>query len=186
LDFDDDFDLDGIFGSDEDDEPDHPGAPDFRATIHDGQLLVTNWAPYLVAGRGPFGGIARERAEAGVTLADMWQTGNEKAELIVEFLAVADRRKAERILTRWARAVGYDRLWLPDRLVAFESGRPLGSAKVTCPTCGATWEDAGADFWRTVRSSGRFPTLCALCNSDLPQWRWRPHERGTQHAAARR
>ncbi len=174
MDFDDIDDLDGIFGFDEEDEPDHLGPPDFRATIHDGELLVTNWAPYLLNGGGPYHRMVRERAAAGVTIADMWLNGDETAELIVEYLALADRRRADRLLTRWAKAVGYDRLWLPDRLVTFESGRPLGSAQVVCPTCGMVWEDEGPDFWNAVRSSGRFPTLCALCNSDLPQWHWKP------------
>ncbi len=48
------MDLDGIFGFDEEEEPDHLGPPDFRATIHDGELLVTNWAPYLLNGGGPY------------------------------------------------------------------------------------------------------------------------------------
>ena len=61
--------------------------------------------------------------------------------------------------------------------IAFESGRPLGSAQVVCPTCGMVWEDEGPDFWDGVRRSGRLPTLCALCNSDLPQWHWRPRAR---------
>ena len=96
--------------------------------------------------------MVRERAAAGVTIADMWLNGDETAELIVEYLALADRRRADRLLTRWAKAVGYDRLWLPDRLVTFESGRPLGSAQVVCPTCGMVWEDEGPDFW-----NGRAP-----------------------------
>ena len=174
MDFDDFDDLDGIFGFEDDEEPDHPGVPTFRATIHDGELVVVNWAPYLLAGRGPFRRMVRERAHAGVTIADLWRIGEDESELIVEYLALADRRRADGLLTRWAKAVGYDRLWLPDRLVAFESAPPLGSAQVVCPTCGATWEDSGPDFWTTVRQSGFFPPLCVLCNSDLPQWHWRP------------
>ena len=151
------MDLDGIFGFDEEDEPDHLGPPDFRATIHDGELLVTNWAPYLLNGGGPYHRMVRERAAAGVTIADMWLNGDETAELIVEYLALADRRRADRLLTRWAKAVGYDRLWLPDRLVTFESGRPLGSAQVVCPTCGMVWEDEGPDFWNGVRQLRALP-----------------------------
>ncbi len=73
------MDLDGIFGFDEEDEPDHLGAPDFRATIHDGELLVTNWAPYLLNGGGPYRRMVRERAAAGVTIADMWLNGDGRA-----------------------------------------------------------------------------------------------------------
>ena len=32
----------------------------------------------------------------------MWLNGDETAEMIVEYLAVADRRRADRLLTRWA------------------------------------------------------------------------------------
>ena len=70
------MDLDGIFSFDEEEEPDHLGPPDFRATIHDGELLVTNWAPYLLNGGGPTHRMVRERAAAGVTIADMWLNGD--------------------------------------------------------------------------------------------------------------
>ncbi len=169
-----DFDeIEDLFNDDREESETTSRPPDFRATIRDGLVTIVNWAPWLLNGGGPSLGLVRDRAKDGVTLADLWLNGDDTAEIIVEYLAVADRRRADRLLTRWAESVGYDRLWLPDRLVSFPSGRPLGSARVVCPTCGVTWEDSTPDFWSNVRKSGRFPPLCSICNSDLPQWDWR-------------
>ena len=174
MDFDEIFEIFGIEPDDED-EGDHEGVPelpDFRATIRGSQLTLVAWAPHLLSG-GPTANLVRERAKEGVTIADLWVTGDEPHEVIVEYLAVADRGRADRLLTRWAEAVGHSRLWLPDRLVALDPDRPLGTAKVECPTCGAGWQDSSTDFWLNVRSLGRFPSLCPICNGDLPQWQWR-------------
>jgi hypothetical protein len=164
--------------SDLEPEEEAMGPPDFRATITRGKVTVINWAPYLLRA-GPHGQLLRERARAGVTIADLWMTGvpqetwvegNELHELIVEYLSVANRRHADRALTRWAEAVGYTRLWLPDRLVALDFDHPLGLAHVECSNCGAKWEDSSPDFWAGVRACGRFPSVCQICNGDLPQW----------------
>lgn len=173
MDFDELFEM---FGIDPDDEGEAPSVPDFRATIRGSKLTLVGWAPHLLS-VGPTGALVRERAHAGVTIADLWVTGDEPSEVIVGYLAVADRRRADRLLARWAEAVGHGRLWLPDRLVELDPDRPLGSARVECPTCGAGWQDGSTDFWVNVRQGGRFPSLCPICNGDLPQWQWRPGPR---------
>jgi hypothetical protein len=170
LDFDD---LDDIFNFDDKEPREEPSAPDFRLTIRGRRLSVEPWAPYLLTG-GPNGKLVRDRAGAGVTIADLWVTGEDSRELVVTYLAVADRQRADRKLIRWAESVGHRRLWLPDRLVQLDTARPLGVARVDCPTCGARWEDSSPDFWHSVRTSGRFPTICVICHGDLPQWGWRP------------
>jgi len=161
------------FGIDPDDIEEAPDPPDFRATMRGRRLMVTSWAPHLFAD-GPQGNIVRERAENGVTVADLWVTEGEPRELIVGYLAVAERKRADAMLARWAEAVGHSRIWFPDRLLELHSKRPLGTAQVECPNCGGRWSDGSPDFWASVRQMGRFPSLCPICNGDLPQWRWRP------------
>jgi hypothetical protein len=70
----------------------------------------------------------------------------------------------------WARAVGYRRVWLPDRLVPIDSPAQMGRASVRCPTCRARWRERDPSFWHEVRSSGHFPWVCPVCGGDLPQW----------------
>lgn len=168
--------LNDIFDFDLGDEADPPETPDFRATIRAGRLTVIAWSPCLF-GEGPNGKLVRDRAADGVTIADLRLVGEGPRELIVSYLAVADRARADRLLIGWARAVGHARVWLPDRVVALEPDCPLGAARVRCPTCGADWEDSGADFWAQVRRLGQFPNICPICHGDLPQWRWRPTAR---------
>ncbi len=181
MDFDEIFEMFGIEPEDEDEIPD---LPDFRATIRGPRLTVIAWMPHLLTA-GPTGALVRERAADGVTIADLWVTESEPSEVIVEYLAVADRRRADRLLGRWAEAVGHSRLWLPDRLVTLDPDRPLGSAKVQCPTCGASWQDGSPDFWENVRKGGRFPASCPICNGDLPQWQWRPGRRAAPRNESR-
>ena len=168
----DDFDLDDIFGTD-DDRDAEPEPPDLRITLRAGQLYVEPWAPWLWT-EGPVKGLIRDHAADGVTVADAWLTGDDSKELIVRYHVVASRARADRRLIEWAESVGHRRIWFPDRLVAIEQRRPLGIATVRCPTCGAEWCDGSPNFWQGVRGNGRFPTLCVICNGDLPQWRWRP------------
>ena len=78
---------------------------------------------------------------------------------------------AVRVLLSWAESVGYERVWLPDRLVALDPGAlGLPAANITCPTCHATWTDNSPEFWTEVHRQGRFPTACPICAGDLPQW----------------
>jgi hypothetical protein len=167
----DDMNLADSFEFEDDDRS--PTPPDFRVTIRGRRLMVAPWAPYLL-NEGPHGDLVRARAQHGVTIADAWVTGEDCKELIVRYLAIADRDRADRQLVRWAESVGHRRIWFPDRLVHLDAGRPLGAAQVECPTCGARWQDGSPGFWEGVRSAGRFPTLCVICHGDLPQWRWRP------------
>lgn len=173
-------DLDEIFDFEPEEEDEGPDLPDYRATIRENRLTVVGWAPHLLSS-GPNAKILAERAEAGVTVADLRVPGSGERELLVEYLAVADRRRADRLLARWAESVGHTRVWFPDRLIVLDSHRPLGAAEVECPTCGAGWQDSTPDFWAQVRRCGFFPSLCPICNGDLPQWRWRPSRRARAH-----
>ena len=155
LDFD-DMDLDGIFGFDKKGEHDHLGPPDFRATIHDGELLVTTGPPTSNGGGPTIGWSASGPPLEWI--ADMWLNGDEAAELIVEYLALADRRRADRRLPAGRRPSATTGSGC--RIDWYLRVRPAaGLGQVVCPTCGMAWEDEGPEFWNAVRSSGRFPTV---------------------------
>jgi hypothetical protein len=109
-----------------------------------------------------------------VAIADLrrWRNDDGSGELSVEFLSGGDRRRAERVLERWARVAGYSRIWLPDRVVELRGAEPppVGTACADCPTCGTAWDDGIPEFWRTVHGAGCFPRTCLLCGGELPQW----------------
>ena len=121
----DDFDLDDIFGSGDEDQPEQLEPPTLRITIRGRRLTVEPWAPYLWT-EGPIGDLIRQRAAGGVSVADDWITGEDAKELIIRYLAAPDRARADRRIIGWAESVGYRRVWFPDRLVHVDQGKPLG------------------------------------------------------------
>lgn len=148
-------------------------APDFRATVLRGGVRLVDWGPWLADG-GPMGMHFR-RLSAGVAIADLTvlRDADETAtEIVVEFRR-GDSALVRATLERWAASVGYRRLWFPDALVHLDPAAG-GTAATRCTCCRATWCDDDHDFWLSVRKSGRFPTLCPLCGSDLPQWEATP------------
>jgi hypothetical protein len=161
-----------LFGADgdEDDDTDEPGTPDFRGVVSAGRLHLNPWTPWL-ADSGPFGQMLLDREDAAVVIVDLAITGANRDELVVRFRTEpASRAESEVLLLEWARAVGYRRVWLPDRLVPIDAPAPMGRASVRCPTCGARWRERDASFWHEVRTSGHFPWVCPICAGDLPQW----------------
>ena len=155
------------------DEPVPQPASLTRATIRDGKITLTPWQPSL-ADSGPMSRFLREREQAGVAIADLRDERDAagKRELIVEFMAAGARRaEVESTLAAWATDVGFDRVWFPNGPVDLERGAVgLGTASVTCPTCGAEWIDASPAFWFAVADMGHFPTACSVCGNTLPQW----------------
>jgi hypothetical protein len=139
-------------------------APNCRATIRDGVLTLNPWSPALL-GNGPEPAGVRTVTAAPADL----RFGDD--ELIV---APVPRTpwsdEAEDVILRWAPSVGYRRVWLPERVVDFDSPAPLGHASVDCPSCGARWEDASPGFWAHVRACGWFPARCPACGGSLPEW----------------
>jgi hypothetical protein len=95
----------------------------------------------------------------------------ESDELIVEAVSGSSLRDEHvEILIGWARTVGYERIWLPDRVVDIEAEPAIvGVAKVNCRTCGALWQDSSTDFWLKVRDNGFFPASCPACGDSLPE-----------------
>jgi hypothetical protein len=144
--------------------------PDFRATVRrDGAVRVGAWGPWLAAG-GPLCTLLEARARAGVAIADLTviRDGDGVAvELLVDVSCGASA--AHRDALCWAARVGYRRVWFDDEIVELEPV-PGGAAQTRCTGCRARLVDADASFWDFVRHHGAFPTACALCGSDLPQW----------------
>src|SRR3954451_1536308 len=93
-----------------DDDPDEQADPSYRVTIRNHRVMLTGWSPWL-ARNGPSTNLLRERAEAGVAIADLTLVGEDDKEIAVRFYADGgDVAKAERALLRWARALGYRRV----------------------------------------------------------------------------
>jgi hypothetical protein len=138
--------------------------PTCRATIRDGLVTLNPWSPSLL-GHGPEpAGFATITA----ALADLWM---QEDELIVTPVPRAPwTESAEEVILRWAPSTGYRRVWLPERVVDFDTPAGLGRALVDCPGCGARWEDGSARFWARVRVNGWFPGRCLACGGSLPEW----------------
>lgn len=152
-------------------------------------MTLLHWMAQMPA-CGPTRAMVERRGADGVSVVDLFVSGDwPEREVIVGFQAVGERRTAERVLTRWARATGYRRIWFADRVEELEELPPIGRARTRCNACKASWSDQGPDFWCTVCMSGHFPTMCPLCGGDLPQWtpvERRRNAEQTARAAARR
>jgi hypothetical protein len=153
------------------DEDDSPGSPDYRATVVWDRVTVIPWMRALVCS-GPMTSMLLERERAGVTIADLTRCGGPDArELTVRVLARGGGRRAERVLVRWAATAGYERLWLPDRVVDLAPATGGRDAATRCTNCGADYREGTPEFWSAVRDLGMFPGWCPLCGGDMPQWR---------------
>jgi hypothetical protein len=147
--------------------------PDYRLTVRRGAVRAIDWNPWL-AGGGPLAMLLDGRGRAGVAIADLTVVteGDLATEAIVRFLA-GDTPAARGAITAWASDVGYRRLWLPGEIVPLP-GPAEGRAETRCSGCSQRFADDAPGFWASVRSAGRFPAMCPLCGSDLPQWRVTP------------
>lgn len=138
--------------------------PTCRVTIRDGIVTLNAWSPSLL-GEGPRTAGFRRLAAA---LADLVLEDGEIVVVPVPRSPWDD--DAEEAILRWAPTAGHTRVWLPERVVAFEAPAPLGRAIVDCPGCGARWEDGSTKLWERVRANGRFPARCPACGGSLPEW----------------
>jgi hypothetical protein len=140
--------------------------PACRAAVRGGVVTLNRWTPALAA-RGPMRAGLRS---VDAALADLVQEGDEL--IVVPVRDVPWDAEAERTLLAWARLVGYRRVWVPGGVALYAQVlAPLGRAGVTCPTCGARWEDEDLTFWEGVRRLGWFPGACMACGGSLPEWR---------------
>ena len=141
---------------------DHPTC---RATIRDGTVTLNAWRP----GMGPRGPLKAGYTHVTASIADLEQL-DENELIVVPVRGTPWDDVAGDLLLVWAARVGYRRVWLPDRAVDLDVLAECGWAAVTCPTCGALWEDGGPDFWESVRGDGWFPPSCLACGGSLPEW----------------
>lgn len=145
--------------------------PDFRATIRrDGSVRLVDWGPWLATG-GPIYALLEARGRAGVAIADLTVIRDDAgvaAEVIVDFRCGGTESQRD-ALCAWAARVGYRRIWF-DAAVTDLGPTVGGTAHTRCTGCRARLVDADPSFWEFVRHRGAFPTACALCGSDLPQW----------------
>jgi hypothetical protein len=176
MDFDDEMDFsDGRESFDYDGESygeDTPGEPDFRAVVQrSGVVPAVYWHDGMHT-TGPVYTLIAGRERAGVAIADLSVVRADDGaaiEVIVELHCGGDdHHKAA--LVSWASMVGYRRIWF-DREVVELNPAADGLVETRCSGCGGRFIDGRSqDFWQHVRCVGLFPTMCALCGSDLPQW----------------
>lgn len=159
----------------DDHTPDDPGHElvrerFLRATIANGDITLNPPLGGLIRG-GP-ASMTLARLE-GVAIVDLRQAGEDDDELVatVPPNAPPPGAAARRVLADWAALVGYERLWLPDRVIDLDPPPPVGPASVRCPTCTSVWTDSSQAFWAKVRASGHFPGFCPACGGSLPEWR---------------
>jgi hypothetical protein len=142
---------------------------DFRMTIRGGAARLVDWSPWL-ARTGPLSTLLHARGRAGVAIADLTVAREDEVatEVVADFVT-GESPEARAVLCDWAAEVGYRRLWLPGAVVDLP---PFGGgeARVRCTGCRVVLTDGDAEFWLAVRRLGRFPGVCPLCGSDLPQW----------------
>lgn len=153
--------------------PDGNEQPDSRATIGGRRLTIVPWHPGLLRPLGYAHDQFRARNRAGVCIADLTilRVDEDAHELVVDVLSDG-RTDALDVLVEWAGAVGYRRVWLPDRVLELDGAASIvgGRVHARCPSCRSRWEDGAPEFWLAVRQWGKFPAACPLCGGDLPQW----------------
>jgi len=139
--------------------------PACRATIREATVTLNPWRP----GMGPRGPLKAGYSDITAALADLHR--DDAGELIVVPVRGAPwTAAAADTLVAWAGRVGYHRVWLPDGVVELDALADVRWASVTCPACGARWEDGGPAFWEMVRGDGWFPASCLGCGGSLPEW----------------
>lgn len=148
-----------------------PAEPSFRATIRDGRLFLTEWAPWLT-GRKPLDLRNKTSATGAAAIADLSPLGVNQDELLVKLREEGpDREDAVRTLLGWPARVGYRRLWLESELFEIPpSPEQIGAAAVRCSVCQSEWCASSPEFWLAVRKAKSFPLWCARCGCELPQW----------------
>jgi hypothetical protein len=145
--------------------------PFARATITSRRITLNPWRPGLIDG-GPTGMLLRPLARRGVVIADLVADRDER-ELVVRFVPRHGATEyARTALVRWAAQVGWERVWLDDRVVEPDPAdvEVGGRARAVCPTCGLRWQDERPEFWNHVRDDGWFPATCLACGGSLPEW----------------
>lgn len=143
----------------------------FRATVlPNGTVRLVEHLPWLVTG-GPLMTLVHARGRARVAIADLTVLRDEHdvaVEVVVAFCC-GDGPAARDALRRWAAFAGYRRIWFDGAVDDLEPTAG-GTATTRCTGCRARYVDGAPTLWDHVRRRGAFPTACALCGGDLPQW----------------
>lgn len=137
------------------------------------RLAIVHWHSGLLRPFGYAQGYFTSRDRAGVCSADLtiMREEPENPELIVHVLT-GGRPDALDVLAEWATALGYARVWMPDRVLERDGAASVVGTRVgaRCPSCRSRWAEGEPEFWLSVRQWGNFPAACPLCGGDLHQW----------------
>lgn len=145
-----------------------------RAIIRNGRLTLTHRPMFLQAKRTL--NYARALQEAGTTICDLEiERGDMTSELIVRFVpAGSESEEAVETLLAWAELGGFERVWLPDRIIELGSTLvpdPATLEAIACPTCGIEDTDfLTEDAIAMLRRRGHIPRLCPVCGEHKPEW----------------
>jgi hypothetical protein len=151
-----------------------PSGPLLRATVTAHRVKLNHWQPNLV-GLGPRNRLLAD-LDDDVALADLTVERREDGNELVVAVIAGDLvgARLDRLLG-WARDAGYRRVWLAERVICLEPDeQAVGTARISCDTCGVTWSDASPGFLAQVRLNGFFPRWCLACGGALPEWEVEP------------
>ena len=144
-----------------------------RAIIRDQRLTLTRPPMFLQARRTL--SYSSALRDAGTTLCDLEMHRSElTSELLVRFVPEgSESDSAVETLLSWAELAGFDRVWLPDRIVELDCSLvpdPSDLEQIPCPTCGVeATELTAADEIATMRRRGHQPRFCPVCGARTPE-----------------
>jgi len=150
---------------------DDESAPDYRATLSRGDLVVVPWHEWYVDAYGPCNQLLPRR----IPVSDLTivRRPPDQRELIINELNCQGDKVLRSALVDWATSLDYGRLWFPDGVVQLKrDGAFRGAVAATrCRVCRTEWSDREPRFWADAYNDGVFPIWCPCCGSALPQWR---------------
>ncbi len=147
------------------------GKPNFRGVFHDGVLTLIRYLDWMPKAWGFARPLIRDNGRA--ILADFEIVrGDDGLELIVTELTWHDHREFREAVLRFARSLGYQRVWMPAEVIDLDRfDDPVDViASTTCPACHTVFEEDAPEFILNARAQGIWPLMCPLDGHPVPQW----------------
>jgi hypothetical protein len=145
--------------------------PTFRGVVRKGQLWISSWEDVSLGGDFlTTHGNWDRTDQPGVF--DLILTGqNEDEIIVVPCNRDCSASGAEEILSLWASALGYTRIWFEDSVVKLEPDpAQVGTLSLDCDICGFQMDVDSPELWLACRDGGSFLRNCLACGSLIPQY----------------